>query len=175
MLVTGDISDNGSAESYAAAKIKSARLGLLILPARGNHDDCAAFANLPGMCGNDLTDWVINIRERRIVAHYTLVEGHGSGKLRTGNLQLLPQAIAGAQDGRSSSRYITRPCALASASWTRSTLKSPRSSRPIFPREHSRCALIDKTHGGAWIELPPNHFAFQGDTDAPQSATTGKA
>lgn len=158
--MTGDISDNGSAESYAAARTEIARLGLLIFPAPGSHDDCEAFANLAEMRGNWLIDLVVNIHGTRTLALNTLVEGHGSGTLHTESVQSLPKAIAEAQDGRSSSRCITRPCALASASWTRSASKSPRSFGPFFPRAHSRCALIGTPPGGAWAELPPNHFTF---------------
>ena len=58
VLVSGDLSDDGTAESYDFVREQLDRLGLPLLVLPGNHDarDAlrAAFADLPGMPGAGL-------------------------------------------------------------------------------------------------------------------------
>jgi 3',5'-cyclic AMP phosphodiesterase CpdA len=102
VLVTGDVSDDGSAESYVIARAEIDRLGLPILVVPGNHDRReglrAAFRELPDIPGAGLIDWVVDLGETRIVGLDTLVEGQGGGRLRAESLDLLSQAIDGAGD-----------------------------------------------------------------------------
>ncbi len=102
VLVTGDVSDDGSAESYVTARAELDRLGLPILVVPGNHDRReglrAAFRDLPEMPGAGPIDWVANLGDTRVVGLDTLVEGQGGGRLRAESLDLLSRAIGGAED-----------------------------------------------------------------------------
>lgn len=100
VLVTGDVSDDGSAESYLAARAELDRLGLPILVVPGNHDRREglreAFRDLPEIPDAGLIDWVADLGDTRVVGLDTLVEGQGGGRLRAESLDLLSDAIEGA-------------------------------------------------------------------------------
>lgn len=100
VLVTGDVSDDGSPESYAFARTELDRLGLPLLVVPGNHDrrDALrmAFKNLPEMPASGLLDWVTDIGDVRIVGLDTLIEGQGGGRLRDESLTFLSKVVAGA-------------------------------------------------------------------------------
>jgi Icc protein len=102
VLVLGDVSDDGSAESYALVREELARLDLPVLAIPGNHDERAAFragfADLPGMPDEGLLDWAQDVAGTRVVGLDTLVEGQGGGELRPESLALLSRAIAEAGD-----------------------------------------------------------------------------
>jgi 3',5'-cyclic AMP phosphodiesterase CpdA len=97
-LVLGDVSDDGSAESYALAREEFARLDLPVFAIPGNHDARAAFrasfADMPGMPGEGLLDWVQDVGGTRVVGLDSLVEGQGAGELRPESLALLSRTIA---------------------------------------------------------------------------------
>jgi len=99
VLVTGDISDDGSPESYDIARRELDRLGLRLLALPGNHDvrECfrAAFSDLPEIAASGLIDWVADIGDTRIVGLDTLIEGQGGGLLRDDSLALLSGARVG--------------------------------------------------------------------------------
>jgi 3',5'-cyclic AMP phosphodiesterase CpdA len=100
VLVTGDISDDGSAESYAVARQELDKLGERLLVIPGNHDRRetfrVAFSDLPEIAPQGLIDWVMDIGDTRIVGLDTLIEGQGGGVLRDESLALLSEALAGA-------------------------------------------------------------------------------
>lgn len=100
VLVTGDISDDGSAESYKIARRELERLGHRLLVVPGNHDGReafrAGFANLPEMRPTGLIDWIADIGDTRVIGLDTLIEGKGGGVLRDESLALLSEALAGA-------------------------------------------------------------------------------
>lgn len=102
VLVTGDISDDGSAESYVIARAELDRLGLPILVVPGNHDRREglreAFRDFPEIPSAGLIDWVADLGDTRVVGLDTLVEGQGAGLLRSESLDLLSDAIDGAGD-----------------------------------------------------------------------------
>lgn len=97
VLVTGDISDDGSADSYAVAKAQLARLGLPVFVIPGNHDRRAAFreafADTVPMPDDGPLDWVVEVLGTRIVGLDTLVEGQGGGQLRAQSLNHLAEAL----------------------------------------------------------------------------------
>lgn len=102
VLVTGDISDDGSPESYELARFEIDRLGLPLLVVPGNHD-CrdalrSAFGDLPMMPPAGLIDWSFDIGETRLVGLDTLVEGQGGGRLRPASLSFLSNALEEAGD-----------------------------------------------------------------------------
>jgi 3',5'-cyclic AMP phosphodiesterase CpdA len=100
VLITGDISDDGSAESYEIARTELAKLGLPILVIPGNHDSReamrAAFADLAGMPTTGLIDWRVQIGDTCIIGLDTLVEGSGGGRLRSESLAFLGDALESA-------------------------------------------------------------------------------
>lgn len=102
VLVTGDISDDGSADSYAIARAELSRLGLPIFVIPGNHDRRAAlreaFADTTPMPDDGPLDWVADVAGTRIIGLDTLVEGQGGGKLRARSLDHLAQALAQSKD-----------------------------------------------------------------------------
>lgn len=100
VLVTGDISDDGSAESYMIARRELERLGQRLLVVPGNHDARealrVAFSDLPEMRPTGLIDWIADIGDTRVIGLDTLIEGKGGGVLRDESLALLSEALAGA-------------------------------------------------------------------------------
>lgn len=100
VLVTGDISDDGTPESYAMARRQLDRLGLPLLVLPGNHDRReplrAAFADALAMPENGPVDWVVDLGELRVVGLDTLVEGRSGGALGEATLAHLSAALRGA-------------------------------------------------------------------------------
>lgn len=100
VLVTGDISDDGSADSYGFARRELDRLGLPLLAIPGNHDQRAefrkAFADSPALPSNGLIDWTAQIGDTVVIGLDTLVEGRGGGALRPESLSFLSEVLAGA-------------------------------------------------------------------------------
>ncbi|QGX99225.1 phosphodiesterase [Roseovarius faecimaris] len=93
VLITGDVSDDGSPESYAFARAELDRLGLALLPLPGNHDNRAAFragfGDLEIMPEQGLIDWAADVADCRVIGLDTLVEGQGGGRLRAESLDFL--------------------------------------------------------------------------------------
>ncbi|MGR3546747.1 MAG: phosphodiesterase [Roseovarius sp.] len=100
VLVTGDISDDGSAESYRVAREQLGRLGQRLLVVPGNHDEReafrAAFSDLPEIRPTGQIDWVADIGDTRVIGLDTLIEGQGGGALRDESLVLLSEALSAA-------------------------------------------------------------------------------
>lgn len=98
LLVTGDISDDGSAESYGFAKAQLERLGLPLLVVPGNHDARdpmrEAFSDLDIMPQSGLIDWAVTVGDTKVIGLDTLVEGQGAGVLRRESLDFLTREIA---------------------------------------------------------------------------------
>jgi 3',5'-cyclic AMP phosphodiesterase CpdA len=102
VLVTGDISDDGSAASYDIARRELDRLGLPLLVIPGNHD-CRdalrrAFADLPTMPPTGLIDWRLDMGETTVIGLDTLVEGQGGGRLRPESVAFLSDALDASRD-----------------------------------------------------------------------------
>jgi Icc protein len=97
MLVTGDISDDGSPDSYTIARAQLARLGLPVFVVPGNHDRRAAFreafADTATMPDDGPLDWIAEVAGTQIVGLDTLVEGRGGGRLRARTLDHLAAAL----------------------------------------------------------------------------------
>jgi 3',5'-cyclic AMP phosphodiesterase CpdA len=98
--VTGDISDDGSPDSYSLARRELERLGLPLLVIPGNHDARepmrAAFADLPEMPSEGLIDWSAEVGDTVVIGLDTLVDGQGGGKLRPESVGHLSDALAAA-------------------------------------------------------------------------------
>jgi 3',5'-cyclic AMP phosphodiesterase CpdA len=100
LLVSGDLSDDGSAESYARFKTLIAPLDLPTYIIPGNHDARGpmrnAFADqLP--IGGPL-NWTRQIGDIRLIGLDTLVEGQGLGTLSGESLSFLQAALSEASN-----------------------------------------------------------------------------
>lgn len=97
VLITGDVSDDGSPESYAFARAQLDRLGLPLLPIPGNHDEREAFregfADLEFMPREGLIDWSVRVGETLVVGVDTLVDGQAGGRLRPESLEYLASTL----------------------------------------------------------------------------------
>jgi 3',5'-cyclic AMP phosphodiesterase CpdA len=101
VIVTGDISDDGTTASYDRARAELDRLGLPLLPVPGNHDTREGFRHCFGDLSfipeTGLIDWAQDIGDTRVIGLDTLIEGQGGGLLRRESLDLLAQALDGAE------------------------------------------------------------------------------
>lgn len=98
LLITGDLSDDGSVESYASLRSIMQPLGLPLLAIPGNHDARenmrAAFADLDLFASSGRLNWVRDIGPLRIIGIDTLVEGSGSGVLDEATAGFLETVLA---------------------------------------------------------------------------------
>ena len=98
LLVTGDLSDDGSPESYRLFRELIAPLGLPLLAIPGNHDlrepMRAAFADLGLFPAAGRLNFVREIAGVRIVGIDTLVEGSGGGVVDEATIAFLGEALA---------------------------------------------------------------------------------
>lgn len=96
VLVSGDLSDDGSAESYARFKSLMAPLDLPIHVIPGNHDARepmrAAFADQMPQDGP--LNWDDGVGDIRLIGLDTLVDGQGSGTLCSESLSFLETALS---------------------------------------------------------------------------------
>lgn len=99
VLVTGDISEDGSAESYDLVLHELGRFGLPLYAVPGNHDRRgpfrAAFAGQAWMPASGVIDWVVDLPDTRLIGLDTLVEGQGAGRVQPESLAFLSDALKG--------------------------------------------------------------------------------
>lgn len=97
LLVTGDLSDDGTAESYSLFRQMVEPLGLPLLVIPGNHDARepmrAAFADLALFDTTGPLNWISQIGALRIVGIDTLVEGSGGGNIDEATIAFLDGAL----------------------------------------------------------------------------------
>ena len=93
VIITGDISDDGSTASYSDAYdiLKELHLPLLAIP--GNHDlrqpMMNYFAKDTDIKSSEFFDWVYETNDTKVIGLDTLVEGQNHGMLRSESLNLL--------------------------------------------------------------------------------------
>lgn len=96
VLVSGDLSDDGSDDSYDRFKVLMAALNLPLLVIPGNHDARepmrAAFADQLPATGP--LNWVQKAGDLTVIGLDTLVEGSGKGTLSRESLNFLKVALA---------------------------------------------------------------------------------
>ena len=97
VIITGDISDDGSTASYSDAYdiLKELNLPLLAIP--GNHDlrkpMMNYFAKDIGIQSSEFFDWVYETSDTLIIGLDTLVEGQNHGMLRSESLNFLIEKL----------------------------------------------------------------------------------
>ncbi|QJF50262.1 phosphodiesterase [Roseobacter ponti] len=98
LLISGDLSDDGSAESYERFRTLIAPLGLPTYVIAGNHDARepmrAAFAGVLPDAGP--LNWTHRIGDIHLIGLDTLVEGQGQGKLSDESLSFFETALSAA-------------------------------------------------------------------------------
>lgn len=98
LLITGDLSDDGSAQSYAMLRSALAPLGLPALPIPGNHDlrepMRTAFADLDLFAASGRLNWFRDIGQLRLVGIDTLIEGSGGGVIDEETACFLDEVLA---------------------------------------------------------------------------------
>ncbi|WP_299750454.1 phosphodiesterase [uncultured Boseongicola sp.] len=96
LLVSGDLSDDGSAESYARFKALVAPLDLPTYVIPGNHDarDPMRNAFAEGLPASGLLNWSRKVGDIHLIGLDTLVEGHGLGTLSSDCLTFLQDALS---------------------------------------------------------------------------------
>ena len=103
LLITGDVTDDGAADSYAAFREIVAPLGLPLLPIPGNHDVRepmrTAFADTGLMPATGSLDWALDLPGLRVIGLDTLIEGQSGGALTASSLDFLAEALESAPDG----------------------------------------------------------------------------
>ena len=97
IIVSGDISDDGSAESYARFKSILSPLKLTFFAVPGNHDVRsifrAAFSSAGYLPGSGKLNWHQIVGEIHIVGLDTLIEGQDGGELDSETLQFLESTL----------------------------------------------------------------------------------
>jgi 3',5'-cyclic AMP phosphodiesterase CpdA len=100
VLVTGDVSDDGSHASYRIVREQLERLAVPILMLPGNHDRREpmreVFADLPGMPAEGPLDWTVDLGALRVIGLDTLIEGESGGALQAGSLEHLRRSLSDA-------------------------------------------------------------------------------
>ncbi len=100
LLVSGDLSEDGSAESYAQFKSLIAPLNLPTYVIPGNHDarDPMRTAFADALPANGPLNWTRQVGDIRLIGLDTLVEGQGLGTLSSDSLYFLQDALLEAGD-----------------------------------------------------------------------------
>jgi len=97
VLISGDLSDDGSADSYSFLKEQLSRLGLPMFIVPGNHDlreqMRKAFSDICHMPGSGLIEWVRKIGNTVVIGLDTLVEGQSRGQLRLESIDRVARAL----------------------------------------------------------------------------------
>ncbi|MFX0546201.1 phosphodiesterase [Roseovarius sp. S1116L3] len=100
ILISGDLSDDGSAESYALLRQSLARLNLPLYAIPGNHDlrepMRAAFAPDGYLPASGGLHWTLRLGDVDLIGLDTLVEGQGGGALDAAALVFLEHALEAA-------------------------------------------------------------------------------
>lgn len=96
LLATGDISQDGSAESYQRFRQMTAAIPGAQRWFAGNHDDMSVMHQV--CTGTDLLEPVIDMSGWRIILLDSSIPGSVAGQLDAGQLALLEQSLASAGD-----------------------------------------------------------------------------
>ena len=99
LVVTGDVSDDGSMESYLSAYAKLSKLNVPILVIPGNHDlrdpmRKVFHENVQFSKNSSQFDWVFEFDETLIIGLDTLVEGENFGFLEEKSLDFLSHQLS---------------------------------------------------------------------------------
>ncbi|HET7121709.1 MAG TPA: phosphodiesterase [Solirubrobacterales bacterium] len=96
VLVSGDVSDDGSAESYELARRTLERLGVPVHVLPGNHDDRRRMREVFGLpgSGEEPINYTVDVGELRLVLLDSIVPGQDPGALGPERMRWLDAALA---------------------------------------------------------------------------------
>ena len=184
ILVTGDITDDGAAESFALFRklIEPLALPMLVIP--GNHDRREtlreAFADLEWMPETGPLNWTHDLPGLRVIGIDTLVEGKGGGEVDRATLDFLGNALDGGTDEPALVALHHPPFVSGLPFMDRISLANPKALSEVLRRSqrdiHLACghihSVITATVGGASaISAPAICSTF--DLDFRNEAPTG--
>ncbi|SDI02178.1 3',5'-cyclic-AMP phosphodiesterase [Pseudomonas panipatensis] len=181
LLATGDLSQDGSAESYQRFReITSA----VPAPARwfpGNHDELQPMREV--CVGTDLLDPVIDIGAWRIILLDSTIPGAVPGQMPPEQLDFLEQALRSAADKHLLISFHHHPVAIGSQWMDRLGIRNPQDLFAVLERyPQVRCLLwghvhqeFDRMHGdirllaspSTCVQFAPGSEDFCVDTPAP--------
>ncbi|WP_294607778.1 phosphodiesterase [Roseovarius sp.] len=102
VVVTGDLTDHGDAESYRLLRRQVERLGLPWFAIPGNHDlrapMRAALGDLDYLPAEGRLNWTRDFADLRLIGLDTLIEGQGGGTLDRETLAFLEDALQARPD-----------------------------------------------------------------------------
>ncbi|MDT8325837.1 MAG: metallophosphoesterase [Roseovarius sp.] len=102
VVVTGDLTDLGDAESYRLLRRQVERLGLPWFAIPGNHDlrapMRAALADLDYLPAEGRLNWLHDFDDLRLIGLDTLIEGRGGGTIDGATLAFLHDALQARAD-----------------------------------------------------------------------------
>lgn len=181
VLASGDLSQDGSLESYKRFRQLSSRISA---PARwfpGNHDELPAMREASQ--GTDLMEPVLDIGNWRIVLLDSLLPGSVAGYLRDDQLELLDQALAQAPARHQLVSLHHHPVSIGSEWMDRIGLRNAEALFEVVDRHPSVRLILwghihqafDQTRNdvrllaspSTGIQFMPGSDDFQVDTRAP--------
>lgn len=183
ILATGDISQDGSAESYDHFRDRLAGLGVPVLCIPGNHDDpgtmAAACSGPPfSFCGDAaFGDW-------RIVLLSTWDGDRGGGRLGTRELERLGATLAAAREGHAlvvlhhhplpvGSRWLDGVALDDAARFLEVVDAADRVRGVLWGHVHQ--VFDDRRNGVRYLGTPSTCFQFRPHTDVPEIDEPGPA
>ena len=145
VLATGDLSQDGSVESYRKFREIS---GAITAPARwfpGNHDELAPMREV---CGDaDLLDPVVDLGAWRIILLDSTIPGAVPGQMTAEQLALLDEALSAARDRHVLVAFHHHPVAIGSRWMDRIGIRNPHDLFAVLDRHPQvRCLLWGHVH-----------------------------
>ncbi|MFZ5956961.1 3',5'-cyclic-AMP phosphodiesterase [Pseudomonas knackmussii] len=145
VLATGDLSQDGSVESYRKFREIS---GAIAAPTRwfpGNHDELAPMREV---CGDaDLLDAVVDLGAWRIILLDSTIPGAVPGQMAAEQLALLDEALHAARDRHVLVTFHHHPVAIGSQWMDRIGIRNPDDLFAVLDRHPQvRCLLWGHVH-----------------------------
>lgn len=128
VLVSGDLTDDGTADGYRVAKEMLARLEVPLHVIPGNHDDRARLREafeLPGS-GDEPINYSVQIGELRLVAFDSIVPGQDPGDFPSDQLRWLDEELAAGPAAPTLLALHHPPLSTGIAEWDAINLLAPQ-------------------------------------------------
>lgn len=182
LLVTGDVSDDGSPASYARFAQIIAPLGLPTYVIPGNHDARGAmragFAKGGYLPAKGRLNWHVPMGNVHLIGLDTLIEGAGSGTLDAATLAFLRDTLAGLNGAPvllalhhppfATGIHFMDAIGLDNAGALQDALRAyPGEVRVVCGHIHSMMTVALPPHIALSAPAPCSHFALDRRADAP--------
>jgi len=145
VLATGDLSQDGSVESYRKFREISGAITALTRWFPGNHDELAPMCEV---CGDaDLLDPVVDLGAWRIILLDSTIPGAVPGQMTAQQLALLDEALGAARDRHVLVAFHHHPVAIGSQWMDRIGIRNPHDLFVVLDRHPQvRCLLWGHVH-----------------------------